>query len=475
MKPLAAGAHIHLIAACGTAMGSLAAMLAECGFRITGSDSAVYPPMSDYLRQAGIPVMEGFDASRLEPPPDLIVVGNAVSRGNVEVEATLNRRLPYTSLPEAIRDLFLSHRRPVVACGTHGKTTTTALLAHLLSAAGCDPSFLIAGLPQNFSRPYGLGAGDLFVIEGDEYDSAFFAKFAKFLFYQPETVIINNIEYDHADVYNNLAEIETAFQRLINIVPENGLVLANAQDPVVARLLPRSFAQVQTFGLESGADWVATRSDACETGQSFTLISHGSEFGRFRLPLHGIYNVRNALAAIAASVHLGVSCEQLAAGLESFAGIARRQEVIGSAGGVLFVDDFAHHPTSVWQTLEGLRRAYPSGRLWAVFEPASASNARDIFEERYVDAFAVADRVIVAAVPRPERCGDDPPFQPERLAERLRKGGTEADFVSESADIIDLLRSATVPGDVVVFMSNGGFGGLQRRTLKAIEEAGDAS
>ena len=470
MKHLAEGAHIHFIAVCGTAMGSLAGMLSERGFRVTGSDRHVYPPMSDYLTGAGIRVLEGFDQSRLEPPPDLVVVGNAVSRGNPEVEATLNRRLSYAHLPEVIRDIFLTGKRPVVVTGTHGKTTTTALIAHLLSAAGRNPSFFVAGMPHNFPRPYGLDCGEQFVIEGDEYDSAFFAKFAKFLFYRPETVVINNIEYDHADIYKNLSEIETEFRRLVNIVPSEGLIVANAEDPVVTRVIAGSLAPIQTFGLEEGADWLATSIESGPDGQRFSVVHDGVELGRSHLRLHGLYNIRNTLAAIASCCAAGVSFAELENAVETFAGIRRRQETIGAVDGTLLIDDFAHHPTSVEQTLQGLSMAYPERRLWAVFEPASASNARDIFEERYSTAFAFAHRVLLAPVPRPERSGSAPRLQPDRLAARLRESGTEAQAVSDGDDIVDVLCSQVSSGDVVVFMSNGGFGGLQQKALAALEK-----
>ena len=470
MKHLADGAHVHLIAVCGTAMGSLASMLAERGFRVTGSDRHIYPPMSDYLAEAGIQVLEGFDESRLQPPPDLVVVGNAVSRGNPEVEATLNHRLPYAHLPEVIRDLFLSEKRPIIVTGTHGKTTTTALTAHLLSVAGRDPSFLVAGLPHNFPRPFNLGQGEEFVIEGDEYDSAFFAKYAKFLFYRPETVVINNIEYDHADIYRNLSEIEDAFRRLINMVPSEGLIVANAEDPVVTGLLSGSFAPVQSFGLCEGADWRATDIESGPEGQRFSVVHNGIEVGRPHLRLHGIYNIRNTLAAIACCGSAGVTFDELEKGIESFSGIRRRQEIIGTIDGIILIDDFAHHPTSVEQTLQGLRKAYPERRLWTVFEPASASNARDIFEARYVAAFAAADRVLLAPVPRPERSGDAPRLQPDRLAAQLMKAGTQAQALADAKAILQVLCSDVTRDDVIVFMSNGGFGGLQQKALAALRD-----
>ncbi|MCY3761340.1 MAG: UDP-N-acetylmuramate:L-alanyl-gamma-D-glutamyl-meso-diaminopimelate ligase [Gemmatimonadetes bacterium] len=464
------GSHVHLIAVCGTAMGSLAAMLAERGCRVTGSDAHTYPPMSDFLREAKVAVYEGFDAARLDPAPDLVVVGNAVSRGNPEVEATLDLRIPYTSLPELLRDAFLVSKRPLVVTGTHGKTTTTAMAARLLDAGGLDPSFLIAGIPQDFPRPYRLGSGGCFVIEGDEYDSAFFAKFPKFFFYRPDLLIVNNIEYDHADLYASLGEIERAFRHLLNTVPGNGLILANGDDPVTARLLPNAPAPVQTFGMGSTCRWRAAEVAQGRGRQRFSMLDGERVFGRFEIRLSGEHNLRNALGAAAAAAHLGVPAAAIAEGLSSFTGIRRRQELLGEFGGVTVIDDFAHHPTAVEQTLHGLREAWVPARLWAVFEPASATNARHVFEDRYLRAFAGADRVTLAAVPRPERARGDAPFSPERLVAGLNRGGCQAGFAPSKEEILELLCAEAAEGDLVVFMSNGGFGGVQRSFVDLLKQ-----
>ena len=463
-------AHIHLIAICGTAMASLAGMFKERGYRVTGSDHHVYPPMSTFLQALGIDIQEGFDAARLAHAPDLVIIGNAVSRGNPELETTLNRRIPYLSLPEALRDFFLRGKHSIVVTGTHGKTTTTALIAHLLTEAGLDPSFLVAGLPRNFQNPYHLGEGPFFVIEGDEYDSAFFAKIAKFFYYLPEILVINNIEFDHADIYADLKEIEKAFRQLINIVPQNGLVLAGAEDPVVAGLIPHSFAPVETFGLGSAACWQATEIRSSPQGQSFMICRQGEPLKRFELPLNGVYNIRNALAAVGVGIRVGLAPEQLQAGLRAFSGVRRRQEIIATVNQITLVDDFAHHPTAVEQTLTGLRQAHPRARIWAVFEPASATNARATFEERYPAAFAPADQVVIGKVPRPERARQDPLFSSERLAEFIRQQGKPACFIPEVPDIIDYLLSGVRPGDMVVFMSNSSFGHAQQQLLTALQE-----
>ena len=470
MRPLAKQAHIHLVAICGTAMGSLAGMLKEQGYRITGSDTGVYPPMSTFLAQLDIPILIGFDAAHLEPAPDLVVIGNAVSRGNPEVEAALDRRIPYLCLPEVLRDFFLRDRHPLVITGTHGKTTTTALSAHLLHQGKLDPSFLIAGLPRDFDRPFHLGNGDYFVLEGDEYDSAFFAKVAKFFYYMPRTLIINNIEFDHADIYDDLEAIKKAFRQLINLVPQTGAILANADDPVVTQLLPAALAPVQTFGFSPGARWRADAVEVSAQGQSFTLLNQDRDLGRYHLPLSGAYNVRNALAAIAAAFTAGVAPAAIRSGLAAFKGVRRRQEWVGTVADIILIDDFAHHPTAVGHTLEGLRQTYPQKRLWSVFEPASATNARALFESRYLEAFSNADGVVIAKVPRPERARGDAPFSPQRLVENLQAKGKTASYLTDADAIVDHLNQTLEPGDLVVFMSNGGFGNVQRRVLEALKK-----
>jgi UDP-N-acetylmuramate: L-alanyl-gamma-D-glutamyl-meso-diaminopimelate ligase len=468
--PLSANAHVHLIAACGTAMGSLAGMLRHRGYRVTGSDTHVYPPMSDFLRDEGIDLFSGFDSGHLQPAPDLVVVGNAVSRGNPELEAVLDSGIPYAHLPEVLRDLFLQDRRSLVVTGTHGKTTTTALTAHLLRAAGADPSWLVAGLPRDLPRPYHIGSGDWFVLEGDEYDSACFAKFAKFLFYRPHLLIVNNIEFDHADIYRDLDDIRRVFRQVVNQVPRSGLVLAGGDDPVVAEIVAEAPAPVQTFGLGASNDWRAADVRQDRGTQSFELIGPQGSAGRLRLGLSGRHNLRNALASLAAAAFAGFDPSTLAGALKDFVGVRRRQEHLGTVAEVTLIDDFAHHPTAVSQTLAGLREAYPGRRLWAVFEPASSTNARSTFEPDYLDAFSHADATIIASVPRPERSRQDEPFSPQRLAGQLRDRGIEAWHLSDTETITAHLLAHMEAGDIVVFMSNAGFGGVQAKTLAALQE-----
>ncbi|MBT3342359.1 MAG: UDP-N-acetylmuramate:L-alanyl-gamma-D-glutamyl-meso-diaminopimelate ligase [Gemmatimonadetes bacterium] len=468
VRTLKNDAHIHLIAACGTAMGSLAGLLRTQGYRVTGSDTGVYPPMSDFLAAEGIEIQTGFDAAHLDPEPDLVIVGNAVSRGNIELEAVLARGLPYTSLPEALRDLFLHSHQPIVVAGTHGKTTTTALTAWLLAETKQDPSYLVAGLPRDVPRPYHLGTGRYFVVEGDEYDSAYFAKFAKFLFYRPQILVVNNIEFDHADIYRDLAEIVRAFRQVVNQVPGNGLICGCGDDPLVQSLLDAAPAPALSFGFDEGNDWRAVDVDIDSQGQSFGIIAHGQDLGRWRIGLPGAYNIHNALAALSVVAHTGIATDDLRDPLRRFTGVRRRQEELGIVDGVRLIDDFAHHPTAVGQTLQGLRAAYPEGRLWAVFEPASASNARQTFEDRYLAAFEPADAVLLAPVPRPERAGEDPPFSSARLAQRLCDAGKQAWSEKDADAISQRLVDRATAGDTIVFMSNGGFGSVQAKTSHAL-------
>ncbi len=462
------GAHIHLIAACGMAMGSLAAMLREKGYRVTGSDTHVYPPMSTYLQQVGIELFEGFSPDNLRDVPDLVVVGNAVSRGNPELEAALDLHIPYTSLPELLRDVFIRGKHSVVVTGTHGKTTTTALTAHLFASLQLDPSFLIAGLPKNFPRPYQLGMGSHVIVEGDEYDSAYFAKWAKFFYYLPDTLIINNIEFDHADIYDSIEQIAKAFRQLVNTVPRSGLIIAHASDPVVADVVGIAHAPVQTVGVEAEAYWRADILSSTSEGTDFRLFRQNQVQGDFHLPLHGEYNVRNALAGIAACGRAGIAPVAMRSALATFAGVRRRQEQLGEWDGILLIDDFAHHPTAVEHTLRAIATAHPGRPIWAIFEPASATNARALFEERYRTAFAPATHIIIGRVPRPERARDDEPFSPQRLVERLQTEGKQALYMPNAEDLLSHLSTHVQAGDIALFMSNSGFSGIQQKLLAAL-------
>lgn len=450
-------------------MGALAVMLKSLGHRVTGSDENVYPPMSKVLSEQQIPVSRGFAASNLDPAPDLVVIGNAVSRGNPEAEAVLERKIRYASMPETLKSFFLWDRKPVVVAGTHGKTTTTAMLAWVLAEAGLDPSYIVGGIPVGRQTGAHLGSGDLFILEGDEYDSAFFDKRAKFLHYLPDTVVINNIEFDHADIYDSLDEIALAFRRLVNIIPENGLLIVPANDDLVRALASHAFCPVHTMGDSPDARWSARNVSFDPGGASFDLYEQGEHRARLTTGQLGMHNIRNAVAAVAAARRYGVSWPDLARGLKTFPGVKRRLEVRGEVNGIVVYDDFAHHPTAVTATLEALREASPGRRIWAVFEPRSATTIRRDFQEAYVAAFDQADRVLIAPVFLPGKAPEGNRFSVERLVEGLRDRGVEAGAPGDVDRIIARLVEGSAPGDRIVFMSNGGFGGIHDRTLSSLK------
>jgi UDP-N-acetylmuramate: L-alanyl-gamma-D-glutamyl-meso-diaminopimelate ligase len=462
--------RIHLIGVCGTAMATLAALLKHKGHDVRGSDLNIYPPMSTFLAEERIETLSGYRAEHITPDLDLVVVGNAVSRGNPEVEEVLDRKIRHCSLPEAIREHFLWGARSIVIAGTHGKTTTTSMAAWLLTAAGRDPSMLVGGIAANFGEDgssYRVGHGREFVIEGDEYDSAFFDKTAKFLKYLPDIAVIGNIEFDHADIYANLDEIRLAFRRLITLVPGRGLLLLGIDSQEAASMRAFARSPVQTFGLTEEADWYGYDLRAGGTTTSFSIRAEGQTFGRFELPLLGAHNVRNALAAIAVGRAVGLDAQTMIDGLARFAGVKRRLEALGTVGGVTVYDDFAHHPTAIAETLAALRAAHPDGRIRAVFEPRSASSCRKIFQQAFADSFRAADDVIIAAVFR-SSLPDDQRLSAEQLAEDIESAGTRARHIPEIDRIVETLVSGRREGDHVVLMSNGGFGGIHGKLLDAL-------
>jgi len=463
--------RVHLIGICGTAMATLAAMLRHKGCDVRGSDADVYPPMSDFLAAEGIPVFTGYSAEHITSDLDLVVVGNAISRGNPELEEVLDRKIRYCSLPEAIREHFLWGARSIVLAGTHGKTTTTSLTGWVLTNAGVDPTVLVGGIARNFGEhgsSYRMGRGRDFVIEGDEYDSAFFDKTAKFLKYLPDIAVINNIEFDHADIYADMDAVVTAFMRLVRLVPRRGLLLLGADSPAALALAARAVSRVQTFGTSPGLDWQAHDLVADATSTRFAVRRQGSPVGVFEVPLLGAHNVRNALAAIAVATDLGIDTLRIAEGLRRFAGVKRRLEIVGVADAVTVYDDFAHHPTAVAETLNGLRASHPSARIWAVFEPRSASSCRRVFQDDFARAFGAADAVLIAPVfrstlPEAER------LSVPQLVHHLQSDGQSARAPESLDEIVEILVSEHRPGDLVVLMSNGGFGGIHQRLLAALQ------
>jgi len=452
-------------------MATAAALLKQRGHDVRGSDQNVYPPMSDFLEAERIRTFTGFSPEHITSDLDLVVVGNAISRGNAELEAVLDRKLRYCSLPEVVREYFLWNSRSIVLAGTHGKTTTTSLTGWLLTHGKLDPTVLVGGIALNFGEAgssYRLGSGREFVIEGDEYDSAYFDKTAKFLKYLPDVAVVNNIEFDHADIYADLDAVRLAFRRLVNLVPKNGLLLLGADSSDAAALQAHAVSPVETFGTGAGATWQAADVAHADGVTRFTVRRGGGEFGRFESPLLGTHNVRNALAAIAVGNHVGIDAAVLADGLRSFKGIKRRLEVVGVRRNVTVLDDFAHHPTAVHETLSALRTGYPSRRVWAVFEPRSASSCRRVFQQDFAAAFGAADEVVVAGVfrsslPEAER------LSTEQLVDDLQRQGRRARHIPLVDDIVRTIASEGRSGDVVVLMSNGGFGGIHQKLLQALD------
>lgn len=455
---------------CGTAMAALAGMLQDGGYRVTGSDTGAYPPMSDYLAGLGISIQVGYNASNLEPRPDLVVVGNVVRAVYEEAQALLGSDLPYCSLPQLLGHLYLERAHSVVCAGTHGKTTTTSIAAWLLQAAGLEPGFLIGGVAKNFDRTARAGAGSHFVIEGDEYDTAFFDKRPKFLHYRPRTCILTSVEFDHADIYTDLDHVKRSFRDLVALIPEDGCLIVRGDDAGAADVAADARCTVWTYG--PGREWDG-RIDTVDTDagtMDFTLLRNGRAIGRFTSMLVGEHNLYNQVAAAAAAIRVGVTPEQLTVGFSSFAGIKRRQEVIGSPGQVTVVDDFAHHPTAVKVTLEALRQRFGDRRLWAVWEPRSATSRRATFQSAYAEAFDTADQVIVAAPFAQEGIPEAERFSSDQLVIDLSARGVDAITLQSAAEIAATLTARVHPHDVVAILSNGGFDGLHRDLLKRLGE-----
>jgi UDP-N-acetylmuramate: L-alanyl-gamma-D-glutamyl-meso-diaminopimelate ligase len=465
--------RIHFIGVCGTAMATLAAMLKSRGHAVQGSDLGVYPPMSDFLVREGITTFEGYRAEQITPEIDLVVVGNAISRGNPELEEVLDRKIRFTSLPELIRDEFLWNSRSVVIAGTHGKTTTTALAGWLFTACGRDPSVLVGGISLNFEGSYRIGRGRDFIIEGDEYDSAFFDKTAKFLKYLPDVAVIGNLEYDHADIYADMEALRTAFRRLIGLVPRHGRLILGADSPEAARLAGQARCPVETFGVDQPADWTASAIRPGGDCMSFDLTCRGERYGEVRVPLVGAHNVRNALAALAAGNAAGLELEDMIRALNDFRGVRRRLELRGEARGVSVFDDFAHHPTAIHETLRAVRWSYPDRRIWAVFEPRSATSCRRVFQDDFVKAFSEsgADEVVLASVFR-STLADDERLSVDEIVRAVTASGKRARHIPTVDEIVATIAEEAREGDIVIVMSNGGFGGIHEKLLAALGERG---
>ncbi|MCH2607201.1 MAG: UDP-N-acetylmuramate:L-alanyl-gamma-D-glutamyl-meso-diaminopimelate ligase [Pedosphaera sp.] len=444
-------------------MASVAAALKERGFAITGSDQGIYPPMSTFLEERGIEARP-FDEANLAHKPDLVVIGNAISRGNPEAEYALEHKLAYCALPELLKHQFLRGKRSLVVCGTHGKTTTASLLAWLLEHNGLNPSFLIGGIPNNLGQGARFTDSEWCVLEGDEYDTAFFDKRSKFVHYLPEAVVINNLEFDHADIFGSLAEIQTSFQRLINIIPRNGLLLANGDEPNLLPLTGVGHCPVRHFGLGNDCDAQADQLLFSESGSTFRLGS-----AQFRIPMIGELNVRNALAALLMARYAGLSDEQIQAGFDTFEGIRRRMEIRGEVNGVTVIDDFAHHPTAIRETLKALGRRFPERRVWAIFEPRSNTTRRNHFQIELAEALRLAKRVVVAEVARLEQVPPEERLNPAQLMADIRAAGVEADYLPTADEIVAHVVPQAQPGDILCVLSNGGFDNIHQKLIDALE------
>jgi UDP-N-acetylmuramate: L-alanyl-gamma-D-glutamyl-meso-diaminopimelate ligase len=467
--------RVHLLGIAGSAMAPLAGMLKDRGFDVSGSDTGVYPPASTLLDSLGIRWNEGFREENLKPPPDLAVIGNSISRGNPEVEYILDQKIPYCSMPRLLEDYFIPGHSSVVVAGTHGKTTTTAMLAWIFHTAGRRPDFLAGGVLPNFGgRSYGLGGGNEFIIEGDEYDTSFFDKAPKFLHYHPEELILTSLEYDHADIYPDLASIALQFRRLINLVPRCGRIFIWGGSSDLKEAAAKAFCPVETFGLTPDCDWcagdIAWNGDATE----FRAAHRGREVARICIPLAGRHNVLNALAAVALASSRGVESASIESALASFQGVRRRMEIKGEARGILVVEDFAHHPTAIRVTLEAAHSRWPGRKIWAAIEPRSNTMRRKIFQDALPGALSLAGSALIGPVNRPHLLSEDDRFSPDALAEALRRGGCDARAFASAEEIAEHIAANAGSGDVVLVMSNGSFGGLCTILLEKLAPAHEA-
>ena len=470
--------HIHLIGICGTAMASLAGMLKQLGSKVTGSDTAAYPPMSDFLASLGIPVYQPFAVANLKPRPDLVVVGNAISRGNVELEYVLDERLPFCSLPQILYDEFLRGNEVLVVAGTHGKTTTTSMLSWIFHASGQHPSFLIGGIAENFGSSFALGQGPHFILEGDEYDTAFFDKGPKFLHYFPDSVILTSVEFDHADIYKDLDEVETAFQRLVNLVPRGGRIIAYDTGQTMERCLSRAFCPVERYGSSADATWRVTNLELGSTRSSWSVLRNGEPWADFEFALAGEYNIWNATAAAAMAASYGISKEEISAALKTFKNVKRRLEVKAQVNGITVIDDFAHHPTAIAATLNALRSRYRGARLWAILEPRSNTLRRNVFQNDLVTSLALADEVVIAGIFKSEAIPPTERLNLDAVAARIQQQGSRARVIADVDAIVATVTPEMHSGDVVAILSNGGFGGIYEKLpqrLKLIEAKAIAS
>lgn len=468
--------HIHLIGICGTAMASLAGMLQAQGHRITGSDAASYPPMSDLLDGLGIAVMQPYDLRNLQPRPDLVVVGNAISRGNTELEYVLDHRIPFVSMAAIVHDEFLAGRESLVVAGTHGKTTTTSMLAWIYEVASRSkpelaPSFLIGGVAENFGTSFRVRPTAPFVIEGDEYDTAFFDKGPKFLHYFPDAAILTHVEFDHADIYQDLDAVKVAFKRLVNLIPRRGRLVAYDGSEAVGECVSRAFCAVERYGLKAGSTWQMTELRHQGSSTQWRLLREGSVFADLSLPMAGEHNALNATAAAALAAGQGIETDVIVEALQSFRSVKRRLEVRAEVGGITIIDDFAHHPTAIRETLRALREAYGERRIWAVLEPRSNTLRRNVFELPLVESLSFADHVVLSAVFKSESIPMAERLKPESVVARLTAAGVPAVTVNDADAVVAELVPKLRAGDVVAILSNGGFDDIYEKLPRALAAA----
>ena len=467
------GKHIHLIGICGTAMASLAGLLQVQGHRLTGSDAAAYPPMSDLLSSLGIPILEPYDEQNLRPRPDLVVVGNAISRGNVELEYVLDARIPFCSMASILHDELLSGRESLVVTGTHGKTTTTSMLAWIYEVASrtapeIAPSFLIGGVAENFGTSFRLRPTKPFLVEGDEYDTAFFDKGPKFLHYFPDAAILTHVEFDHADIYKDLDAVKTAFKRLVNLVPRRGRIVAFDGSDAVSECVARAFCPVERYGTKTGSFWQVSDLEYHGANTRWRLHRDGSFFADLDLPMPGEHNAMNATAAAALASGQGLPTHAIVEALATFRSVKRRLEIRAEIDGIMVIDDFAHHPTAIRETLTALKKSYPTRRLWAVLEPRSNTLRRNIFEQDLVDSLSIADCIVLASVFRSEGINQAERLVPERVIGALRSLGKQANTYLDADAIVAHMLPDLKSGDVVAILSNGGFGDIYEKLPEAL-------
>lgn len=455
--------HIHLIGICGTAMASLAGMLRQRGFKVTGSDAASYQPMSDFLASLEIPVYQPFSAMNLQTRPDLVVVGNAISRGNVELEHVLDEHFPFCSLPQILHDEFLRGKEVIVVAGTHGKTTTTSMLSWIFHTSGQQPSFLIGGIAENFGSSFALGQGKHFILEGDEYDTAFFDKGPKFLHYFPDSVILTSVEFDHADIYKDLDAVETSFKRLVNLVPRRGRIIAHDTGESVERCVNRAFCSVERYGVSSTATWRVANLRLEPNRTTWNVLRDGQPWAEFQFQLGGEYNVWNATAAAAMAASYGISKEEISAALKTFKSVKRRLEVKAQVNGITIIDDFAHHPTAIAGTMAALRSRYPGARLWAILEPRSNTLRRNVFQNELAKSLALADEVIIAAIFKSDAIPEAERLDLDAVAAQIHSSGRRAQVIADADSIVASAAPQMRAGDVVAILSNGGFGGIYEK------------